>query len=85
MMRGCDHAVEKEEGGRNIETVRGVRKPATNPIAQALEKAGQAAGEAEGLSVVDGETRPCVPGAATITHAPPEKRWWLVQCQAAHP
>lgn len=62
LQRGKEEAV-------TTATARRVRKPATNPIAWALEKARQAAGEAEGLSVVDGESHPCMPGA--VIHSPP--------------
>lgn len=62
LQRGKEEAV-------TTETVRRARKPATNPIARALEKARQAAGEAEGLSVMDGESHPCAPGA--VIHSPP--------------
>lgn len=62
-----------KEEAETTKAVRGEWKPATAPIAWALELAGQAPGEAEGLSVMAGETHPCVPGAVTITHIPREE------------
>lgn len=69
-----------KEEAETTETVRGVRKSATNSIAWAEGRA--SCRRAEGLSVVDGETHPCVPGAAAITPTPAGKRWWPTQSQA---
>lgn len=70
MTRGCDHSAERREEAETTEAVRGEQKPATSPIAWALEPAEQAPAEAEGLSVMAGQTHPCVPRAVTITHIP---------------